>query len=171
MLENLVFLRQMLIELKNRRDVAAAVAVVGCTPNGYDRLIEHQFVPLHCKLVRSGDEVDGVVMRESLGDVRSKKEACSTGRETPASYIIWVRPKKVAHCPVVRDLLLPVDSTNLIDGLQHRTQTAMDAKNTTIYDSTQSEVIEHFATPAPYVAAPILALTLVVKTVHLRYLT
>jgi hypothetical protein len=83
------------------------------------------------------------------------------------------------------DLLLSIDSTNLvsmstsisvtnatsknlINGLQDWAQAAMDAKNATIYDSTQREIIEDFATPAPHVATAVLALAFVVKPVYLR---
>jgi hypothetical protein len=44
----------------------------------------------------------------------------------------------------------------------------MDAKNATIYDGAQREIIEDFATPAPHVATAVLALTFVVKPVYLR---
>jgi len=57
---------------------------------------------------------------------------------------------------------------DLINGLQHRAQATMDAKNAAIYDGAQREIIEDFAAPAPYVATAVLALTLVVKPVYLR---
>jgi hypothetical protein len=63
------------------------IAIVGGTPNGYNRLIKHQFVAFHCELVCSSDEVDGIIMREGLGDVRSEKEACSARGKTPTGDI------------------------------------------------------------------------------------
>lgn len=82
------------------------------------------------------------------------------------------------------DLLLSIDSTNLvsmstnisvtnatsknlINGLQHWAQAAMDAENAAIYDGAQREIIEDFATPAPHVATAVLALTFVVKPIYL----
>ena len=82
------------------------------------------------------------------------------------------------------DLLLPINSANLViwasarsrliegildlvDRLQGRTQPTMDAEDAAIDDSTQGEIVEDFAAPAPYVATSVLALTLVVKTVYL----
>jgi hypothetical protein len=44
----------------------------------------------------------------------------------------------------------------------------MDAKDAAVHDGTQREIIEDFAAPAPDVAAAVLALTFVVKAVHLR---
>ena len=57
---------------------------------------------------------------------------------------------------------------NLINGLQHWAQAAMDTKNAAIYDGAQREIIENFTTPAPHVAAAVLALAFVVKPVDLR---
>jgi len=43
----------------------------------------------------------------------------------------------------------------------------MYAENPPIDDSTEREVVEHLAAPPPHIAAPVLALALVVETVHL----
>jgi hypothetical protein len=50
-------------------------------------LVKHQFVALHGELVCSSDEVDGIIMRESLGDIRAEKEACSARGKTPTGDI------------------------------------------------------------------------------------
>jgi hypothetical protein len=55
----------------------------------------------------------------------------------------------------------------LINAMQIRTQSAMHAKHTAIHDRTQSEIIKYFAAPPPDVATSVLALTLVIKPVHL----
>jgi len=47
----------------------------------------------------------------------------------------------------------------------------MDAENAAVDDGAQREIVKDFATPAPHVAATILALTLVVESVHLRDLS
>jgi hypothetical protein len=43
----------------------------------------------------------------------------------------------------------------------------VDAKNATVHDGTQRQIIKDLATPAPHVATAILALTFVVKPVNL----
>lgn len=45
--------------------------------------------------MRSGDEVNGIIMRKILGDVGAEKEARSTRRETPAGYIYVSRGSSV----------------------------------------------------------------------------
>jgi len=92
MLKDFVFLGQVFIELEYGRDVAATVTIVWGTPNRHNRLIEHQFVAFHCELVCSRDEVNAIVVHKSLGDVRPEQEARSTGRKTPAGYLIGIGP-------------------------------------------------------------------------------
>jgi len=43
----------------------------------------------------------------------------------------------------------------------------MDAKDAAVDDGAQGEIVEDFAAPAPDVTAAVLALTLVVKPIHL----
>jgi len=43
----------------------------------------------------------------------------------------------------------------------------VDAKDAPIHDSTQGEIVKDLTAPTPHVAAAILALTLVVKSIHL----
>ena len=43
----------------------------------------------------------------------------------------------------------------------------MNTENPPIYDSTQSQIIEHFAAPSPDVAAAVLPLTLIVEAIDL----
>jgi hypothetical protein len=47
----------------------------------------------------------------------------------------------------------------------------MNAKYTPIYHGPQCQVIEHFATPAPDIAAPIFPLAFVIEAVYLGYLS
>lgn len=110
--ENLVFLCEMVIEFKNRSNVATSrhvisitgdswtvhgpeiedgtmdgdrrmsnrggdlpVTIIGCAPHGHDRAVKHELVALHRELMRARDEVDRVIVRKRLGDVRSKEKA------------------------------------------------------------------------------------------------
>ena len=47
----------------------------------------------------------------------------------------------------------------------------MHAKDSAVNHSSKREVVKDLATPPPDIAAPVLALALVVEAVHLRYLT
>ena len=75
----------------------APVAVIGRGPHGDDRVVEHELVALHRELVRARNEVDRVVVREYLRDVRAEEEACSARRQAPAGDICAnVRPPSVS---------------------------------------------------------------------------
>ena len=56
---------------------------------------------------------------------------------------------------------------HLVNGLQVRTQSAMNAEYPTVHDRPQCQVVEHFATPSPNVRTRILPLALVVKAIDL----
>lgn len=77
----------MLVQLKYRCDVPTPVAIIRCAPYGDDCLVEHKLEALHRKLMRTRDEVDGVVMSEDLGDVGAEEEARSPRREAPAGDV------------------------------------------------------------------------------------
>lgn len=74
---------QVLIELENGGDVAAAIAVVGRRPDCHKLLIEHPLEALHDELVRAADEVDIVRVVELAHNVGAEDIACerATGRE------------------------------------------------------------------------------------------
>ena len=59
-LEDFEVLVEVLVQLEDGGDVAAAVAVVGRGPHGHQRVVEHVLVALHDELVRARDELDGV---------------------------------------------------------------------------------------------------------------
>ena len=59
---------------------------------------------------------------------------------------LGVRPEEVAHGPVVRDLLLPVDGPDLVEGVDGGGQTTMDTEDLVVDDGRQAEVVENFAT-------------------------
>ena len=71
----------------NRELEHLPVAIVRSAPHSDDCLVEHQFVALHCELMCSGNEVNGIVMRKRFSDVCPKKKARSTRRKSPTSYI------------------------------------------------------------------------------------
>lgn len=55
----------------------APVAVIWRAPDGDNRLVEHELVALHGELVCTRNEVDRVVVREYLRDIRAEEEACA----------------------------------------------------------------------------------------------
>ena len=82
MLEHFVFLREVLVKLENgsnvttsaighlsalafiRHTTSSPVAVIRCTPYSYNGVIKHEFVPFHCELMGSGNQVYGIIVRK-----------------------------------------------------------------------------------------------------------
>ena len=50
------------------------ITIIRRTPHRNDSLIKHELIPLHRKLMSTGNEVDRVVVREGFGDVRPEEE-------------------------------------------------------------------------------------------------
>lgn len=87
MLEHLILLPEVLVQLEDGGDVAAAVAIVWRAPDGDDRVVEHKLEALHRELMRPRNEVDVVVVCKRLGDVRAEEESRAAWREAPAGDI------------------------------------------------------------------------------------
>lgn len=66
--EDLEVAVQALVERHDRRDVAAAVAVVGRGPHGDELLIEHELVALLHELMSTRHQVEAVVLQEVTDD-------------------------------------------------------------------------------------------------------
>lgn len=71
----------------------APITVIGCAPDGDDRLIEHEFIPFHRKLVGSSNKINAVIMCKFLRYICTKKKSRSPGREAP-SCDIWRRLRR-----------------------------------------------------------------------------
>jgi hypothetical protein len=71
-LEYLEVAVEVLVELEDRGDVGAAVAVVWRGPHRDEGLVEHVLVPLHDQLVRAADQLQPVGPVELLDNVPAK---------------------------------------------------------------------------------------------------
>lgn len=62
---------------------SSPVTIIRRTPNRHDRIIKHELVPFHRQLMRASDEVNGVAVRERLGDICAEQEPGTTRAQTP----------------------------------------------------------------------------------------
>mmetsp|Transcript_39431 Transcript_39431/g.127608 ORF Transcript_39431/g.127608 Transcript_39431/m.127608 type:complete len:282 (-) Transcript_39431:86-931(-) len=150
-------------------DVAAAVAVVWRRPDGDEQLAKEVLVPLHRQLVRAGDELEVVCVQELVGDVGTKDVAGAARGDAPAlDVVVRVGPHQVAHRAVVRDLLLPVDDADLVEGVDGGGEAAVHAEDLVLDQRRERQVVEDLCAVPPDVDRAVLAQALVVKAVHLR---
>lgn len=56
------------------------VAVIGSAPHGHDCSVKHEFVSFHRELMGARNEVNRVVVRESLGDISTEQEPSAPRR-------------------------------------------------------------------------------------------
>lgn len=68
----------------------AAIAVVGSREDGDNVLVVRPVVALHHKLVRPRHEVQAIGRIELLGDVLAEGVAGASGRDAPATAVIWI---------------------------------------------------------------------------------
>jgi hypothetical protein len=94
--EDLEVRRPMLVELHDRGDVAASVAVVRRRPHGHQLLVEHVLVALHHQLMGARDHVDVVRVVELLDNVAAEQETSAARTQTPAFDILRVGPQEIA---------------------------------------------------------------------------
>lgn len=136
---------EMLINLHDGSLVTAPVAVVGsCNQlalTAYPRPPEHTrkysndiavlrpVVALHNQLMCSRNERDSIVVVEGFGDVLSEGVARTTGRDAPSAAVIGVRPEEITHWAFVRDLLDPVKSTNVVQGVYAGRKSSVKTKD------------------------------------------
>lgn len=71
----------------------------------------------------------------------------------------------------MRHFLGSCDDADLIQRSYVWTQATVYAEDSTVDDGCEIEIVKHLATALPYVGVAILALTLVVKAIHLRNLS
>ncbi len=114
-------------------------------------------------------DVHHVVDLEKLFDyLRPKRVACSSGtyREL-VLFLIWIRPDEIGHGSFVRYLSESVYNLDLVDGVDRRTEAAVNAKDAVVDDGGQGQEIKHGGEVVPDVCVSVLADALLVKSIGL----
>ena len=79
--------------------------------------------------------------------------------------MIGVRPHQIAEGSLVRDLPQPINHPHLVDGLDIRRQTTVDAEDLPLDYRAEWEVVKEVRGVAPDVCVPVLPQDLFVKAV------
>lgn len=103
-----------IIKLHDRCLVATAVTVVRCTEDGHYILVVTPIVALHDQLMGSGDQREAVAVIEGLRDVLTKGVASTSGRDTPATTVIRIRPQQIAHGALMWHFLNTIQGTDMV---------------------------------------------------------
>lgn len=84
--------------------------------------------------MRPSNQLRSVHLIKALDTVLSKNEASTTWTDTPALNFFWVAPHQIAHGSLVRHLLLPIDSLNLIKCVNVWREATVHAEDLLIYN-------------------------------------
>lgn len=144
---------QVLSEVHDGGDVAAAVAVIGSAPDRDDGLVFE--VPLYAsfsfsrtysgralvylvafidELMSTGDKLETVDVIEFCSDLIAKQPPSPTRRYSPCPNFFRIAPDEIAEGAFVGYLLSTSNNAYLVKGTDFRTQTTVDAKYFAVND-------------------------------------
>lgn len=153
---------------EDRREVSAAVAVVGRGPHGAEAVVVQDAVPLHAQLVCAQNVRHLVHLEEVLHDRRAKRVARATRRDGKLLLVrVRVGPHEVGHRSLVRDLAEAVDDLDLVNVVDRRREAAVQADDLVVDHDRQGEKVKHVGKVLPYVRLRVLAHALGIETVRL----
>mmetsp|Transcript_18871 Transcript_18871/g.52453 ORF Transcript_18871/g.52453 Transcript_18871/m.52453 type:complete len:274 (+) Transcript_18871:788-1609(+) len=119
-------------------------------------------------------ELQVVDLVEFIRDALTEQVPGSSGRDVPAGgerQVLGIRPHQIAEGALMRDLLVPVDGTDLIQRAYVGGQTAVHAQDLLIDEGGKAEAIEALYAVSPHARVAVLAQAFIVKAVHLRNLS
>ena len=83
------------------------------------------------------------------------------------NHLFRVRPDEITEGSLVRYLLVPLYQSDLVQGPDVGRQSPVNTEYLTIYESSHSQHVKHFAAVSPDIAVTILVLTLVIESINL----
>lgn len=117
------------------------------------------------------NHIDVVRVVEFVHDIPTEEISSATRADRPATNFVRVTPHQITHRPVVGNLLLAVESADLIKGVDRGRETTVDAENLVINDCSQCQIVEDLSAVAPNINRTVLSKALIVKAVDLGDLT
>ena len=150
-----------LVQAQNGRLVAHPVAVVGSRPQSHQLLVEPVYVSFLHQLMSPHNKVHLVQQVELVDYFCTKNPSCSSRVPSPSLYVLGIRPHQVSQWSFVRNLLLPVQESHLVNGWKVRRKASVDAKSVTVDDSSQRQEVKGLIEVLPAVGISILFVDLI----------
>lgn len=151
---------------QNSSAVIKDVAVVRGRENGDQLAVGEELVAILDHLVGADNQVKLVLHEEALHYVGSKGEADTSIVGRPRSGgLIRIRPKQIAQQPIAGHIGGAIQPPDVIQVIQIRTQSAVDAKDAIGYDGGHWHAVIAIDKGAPQLDA-ISSLALVEKTIY-----
>ena len=86
-------------------------------------------VALLDQLMGTGNQVESIDMAEVVGDFRSEDPSSASCIDGPVLNVLRVGPHEIAERPLMRNLNLSINGSNLINGLYFRAESTMNTKH------------------------------------------
>jgi len=113
----------------------------------------------------TGDSGEVICVVELLRNILAETVACTSGRDTPATSIIGVRPEQVAHGTFLGHLLNSIKLSNLIEGVNTWGQTTVQAENLILNNSSEGQVVEELGEDFPDVGIAVLSEAFIIESI------
>ena len=120
--------------------------------------------------MRSGNELEVVGVVELLRNILTKGVTSASWRDTPATSIIRIRPKKIAHGAFMRHFLVSIQLAYLVQGIQTRREATMEAEDFIFNNSSERKQVKKVSEVFPNISIAVFPQAFIIKTVHLRNL-
>lgn len=160
-----------LVDGHNSSLVTASVAVVRRTEHSHDITVMSPVVTLHDKLMSTGDPGQVIRVIELFWNILTEAVSSTSGWDTPAASIIGVRPEQVAHGTFLGHLLNSIELSDLIEGVDARWKTSVQAENLILDHCGQWQVVKELCEDFPYVGISVLSEALVVETISITIIS
>lgn len=115
----------------------------------------------------SCNEGQAIVVVERLRDILPKSISSTTWRDSPTTSIIWVRPEQIAHRSFVRNLLYPIQSSNVVKGINARRKTTVKTEDLVVDQGSEGKVVEEISKVLPHIRISVLPQAFIIEAIDL----
>lgn len=155
-----------LVEIKQGCFIIHSVTIVWSWPNSNQLLIEPVNVSFLNQLMGPHNQINPIQQVEMVDNFMSKNPSSPSCIPFPSFNVFRVRPHQICHWSFMRNLLLSINQSHLINCWQVRRQSTMDTKDCAVDDGAQRKVIKGLIKIFPAIWVAILFVYLVQKSVH-----
>jgi len=143
------------IDFHGAGKVSHAIALVGCTPDSHQLVIEEHLLSIFAELVCASHELEVVHLSEFVHNVLTLQPACpSVTNLEPFDFGIRVWPAEVGDGAFVGQFTNSIDVVNVVNVLDAWRQSPMYAENAVVDEGCDRQGVEHVAECLPHSHRP-----------------
>ena len=115
----------------------------------------------------SSDKFEVVWMVELLTNVLTERIASASGRDSPATTIIRVRPEKIADWAFVRYFHDSIELLYLVEGVDAWWKSSVEAEDVSFDHGREWQIIKEWSKMLPHISIAILPKAFIIEPIHL----